>query len=195
MKQLEKLDLILRELYKYKNNGGYYSIKDICEEANIPIDSDLEINKLAHRLKDDGLIEPLFTFNDASATLSSYGIDYCEGDSYSYSGHSVITNNYSVSIVNSPNSNIINQSSNTQINQNISNINETIESIREHITSDTTIEKTKASEILECLNEIQEAIKNGQKPKYSIKSLLDVGSGISSIGAWLTTLAQYGGLM
>lgn len=38
MKQSEKLDLILRELYKYKNDGKYYSIGRICDSLFIPID-------------------------------------------------------------------------------------------------------------------------------------------------------------
>lgn len=195
MKQSEKLDLILRELYKYKNDGRYYSIGLISQSLNIPLDSFLELRNLAHRLESDGYIKTIFTRDDCSATLTSYGIEYCEENSYSYSGQSVITNNYSISIVNSPNSNIINQSSDVTITQNISEVNNAIEKIRESITSDDSIDKTKASEILECLNEIQECIKNNQKPKYAIKSLIDIAGGISSIVSWVTVLGQFAGLI
>lgn len=195
MKQFEKLDLILRELYQYKNDGKYYSIGLICQKLNIPLDSFLELSKLARRLENDGFIKTIFTRNDCSAELTSYGIDYCEENSYTYSGHSVITNNYSISIVNSPNSNIVNQSSQVSINQSISEANDAIEKIRETITNDNTIENSKVNEILDCLNEIQESLKNNKKPKFAIKSLLDITSGISSISSWVTVLAQFAGII
>lgn len=195
MKQSEKLDLILRELYKYKNDGKYYSIGWICQTLNIPLDSFLELNKLAHRLKDDGFINPMFTHNDCSAELTSYGIEYCEENSYTYSGHSIITNNYSISIVNSPYSNIVNQSSNVSITQNISEAGQAVEKIRETIALDTTIDKEKAAEILDCLNEIQDNLKNNQKTKFAIKSLIDLAGGISSISSWVTTLGQFAGII
>lgn len=195
MKQSEKLDLILRELYKHKNDGKYYSIGFICQSLNIPLDSVLELNKLAHRLKDDGFIKTMFTRNDCSAELTSYGIEYCEEDSYSYSGHSVITNNYSISIVNSPNSNIVNQSSNVTITQNASEVHKVIENIRETVATDSSIDKEKATEIIECLNEIQESLKNNKKPKFAIKSLIDLTGGISSIASWITILGQFAGII
>lgn len=195
MKQSEKLDLILRELYKYKNNGKYYYIGQICQSLDIPIDSVLEINKLSHRLKDDGFINAMFTHNDCSAELTSYGIEYCEEDSYSYSGYSVITNNYSISIANSPNANIVSQSSNITITQNTGEANIAIEKIREAVSTDSSMERTKAEEILECLNEIQDCMRSNQKPKYAIKSLIDIAGGISSISAWILVLGQYAGLV
>jgi len=195
MKQSEKLDLILRELYKYKNDGEYYSIDWICKTMNIPVDSFLELNKLAHRLKDDRFITPLFAHNDCSAELTSYGIEYCEENSYTYSGHSIITNNYSISIVNSPNSNIVNQSNNVSISQNTSEAIQAVEKIRESVSIDSTIDKEKAAEILECLNEVQDNLRNNQKPKFAIKSLIDLASGISSISSWVTTLGQFAGII
>jgi len=155
MKQSEKLDLILRELYKYKNDGRHHSIGLICKALNILLDSDLEMGNLASRLKTDGLINATITIGDSLAELTSSGIEYCEENSYSYSGQSIITNNYNISVVNSPNSNIVSQSSNVSITQSINEVNQTIEKIRETIASDSTIEMYKADEILECLNEIQ----------------------------------------
>jgi hypothetical protein len=195
MKQSEKLDLILRELYKHKNDGKYYSIGWIYQSLNISIDSVLEINRIGHRLEDDGFINASFTHNDCNAELTSHGIEYCEENSYTYSGHSVITNNYSISVVNSPNVNVVNQSSNVTITQNIGEVNQTLEKIREVISKDNTIGKTKATEILECLNEIQECLKNNQKPKFAIKSLIDIAGGISSIASLIITLGQFVGLI
>lgn len=195
MKQSEKLDLILRELYKHKNDGTYYSIGVICENINIPLDSNIELMNLARRLENDDFIKPLYTLNNCSAELTSYGIEYCEENSYSYSGSSVTTNSYSISIVNSPNSNIINESQNISIKQNISEVNKAIEKIREAITKEESIEKDKATEILGCLNEIQESIKMNLKPSFAIKTLLSITENISSISSWLAVLGQYAGII
>lgn len=195
MKQFEKLDLILKELYKYKNDGRCYSIGEICKDLNIPLDSVSEIGTLSNRLKTDGFIKAIPMCGDSLAELTSYGIEYCEENSYSYTGHSIITNNYSISIVNSPNSNIVNQSSNVSITQNISEVNQAIEKIRETVKTDKTISDSKATEIIECLSEIQECLKNNKKPKFAIKSLIDIAGGISSIASWLTVLGQFAGLI
>lgn len=195
MKQSEKLDLILKALYNWKNDGKYYSISWICETHKIPIDSVLELNKLGHRLKDDGYINTMFTHNDCKAELTTYGIEYCEEDSYSYSGHSIINNNYSISIVNSPNSNIVSQSSNVTITQNFSQASEAVEKIREAVATDNSIDKEQASEILDCLNEIQNNLQNNKKPKFAIKSLIDIAGGISSISSWVTLLGQFAGVI
>lgn len=195
MKQSEKLDLILKALYNWKNDGKYYSIGWICETHNIPLDSVLELNKLAHRLKDDGYINTMFTHNDCKAELTTHGIEYCEEDSYSYSGHSIINNNYSISIVNSPNSNIVSQSPNVTITQNFSQAKEAVEKIRETVATDDSIDKEQASEILDCLNEIQENLQNNKKPKFAIKSLIDIAGGISSISSWITVLGQFAGVI
>jgi hypothetical protein len=195
MKQSKKLDLILRELYKHKNDGRYYPIGWICQTLNIPLDSDLELNKLAHRLKDDGYIKTIFQRGGPSAELTSHGIEYCEEDSYSYPGQSIIKNNYNISIINSPNSNIVSQSSNVTITQSFSQANEAVEKIRETVATDDSIDKEQASEILDCLNEIVENLQNNKKPRFAIKSLIDIAGGVSSISSWVTVLGQFAGVI
>lgn len=96
MKQSEKLDLILRELYKTKNDGTPYSISDIFRNLNIPLDSTFELLSIAELLKDDGFIKSFTMLTDCDALLTSRGIKYCEENSYSNPGHSILTNNYSV---------------------------------------------------------------------------------------------------
>lgn len=194
MKQSEKLDLILKGLYEFKDTGKHYSIVAICNEMNIPLAVD-EWNRLAHRLENDGYVKTIFFHNDCSLQLTTHGIDYCEEDSYTYSGNAIMNNQYNISVINSPNSNIVNQSSNVTITQNINEANQAIEKIRETISIDSTIEKFKSAEILECLNEIQECLKNNQKPKFAIKSLIDIAGGIASIASWVTTLGQFAGLI
>ncbi len=46
MKQIEKLELILRTLYKFRANGGS-TMEEICETQNIPLNSRDEIQSLA----------------------------------------------------------------------------------------------------------------------------------------------------
>lgn len=195
MKQSEKLDLILRELYQYKNDGTRRSIGFICRSINIPLDTYNEIHTLTGKLKNDGYVKANFLNNDCNAELTSHGIEYCEENSYSYNGNSLITSNYSISIINSPYSNIVNKSSYTNITQNFSEANYAVEKIRKFITNDNAFDIKQVTEMLECLNEIQESLKINRRPKFAIKSLLDITADISSISIWATTLAQFAGII
>ncbi|MEC5158044.1 hypothetical protein [Chryseobacterium sp. MP_3.2] len=81
MKQLEKLDLILKTLHTNQNS----TIEDICETQNIPLNSIDEIQILAKRLEDENYIRVF-------ATITSYGIEYCEENlSFPRSNSSKIT--------------------------------------------------------------------------------------------------------
>ena len=195
MKQSEKLDLILRELYKHKHESKYYYISVICKTLSIPYASINELYQLTDRLHDDGYVIKNNTLEYCSAKITSSGIEYCEENSYSYFGHPINTNKYNISIVNSPNSNIVTQSSDVTITQNISQANHAIEKIREAIATDQTIDDSNAKDIIECLNEIQKSLENNQKPKFAIKSLLGIASNIASISSWVTILGQYAGLI
>ena len=119
IKQSEKLDLILKGLYKFKDTGKYYSLVSICNAMNISLAID-EWNRLAHRLKNDGYVKTIFHHSDCSLQLTTYGIDYCEQDSYTYSGNAIITNVYNINVKNSSNTNIVSHSDNV----NVSNINQ-----------------------------------------------------------------------
>lgn len=92
------------------------------------------------------------------------------------------------------NSNVVSQSQDVTINQTNSEISNTIENIKREILKDTTVDEAKTKEILDCLNEIQESIKNNKVPKYAIRSLIDLTGSISSISSWTMTLGQYAGL-
>jgi hypothetical protein len=193
MKQSEKLDIILRALYETKDSGRHTSIYEICKKLNIPLAID-EGKRLAHRLQNDGYVKATFLHHDSLLILTTHGIDYCEQDSYTYSGNAIIKNQYNISVVNSPNSNIVNQSQNVTINQNYSEIQKTINTIRETVKQDATVDPNTLLEILECLNEIEESIKNGNKPKFAIKSLIGLVGDISSITGLAITLAQFAGI-
>jgi len=135
MKQKEKLDLILRNLYQYKYDGFHHSIYQACLDENLQVVHVDEIKTLAHRLDDDGLIYATHMMNDSQAKLTSQGIEYCEEDSYTYSEKSLITNNYnikvdnSVNVLDSSNVNVVTRSKNVNINQEVKN--EIISKIKE----------------------------------------------------------------
>ncbi|PWA05416.1 hypothetical protein [Flavobacterium psychrotolerans] len=191
MKQSEKLDIILKALYGSRFDGRYYSIGAILENLNIEFDPFIELRMLAKRLEDDGLIKTIFSRNDASATLTSIGIDYCEGNSYTYIGKSLITNNYHMNITNSPNANIVSKSSNVTIKiTNYGEIKRTIENLRNSISNHEEIDLDKKQEMLECVDEIETNIDAGKKPKYSFTALSHMAGSLSEVGLFVIELGK-----
>ncbi|SHH92901.1 Alpha C protein N terminal [Flavobacterium sp. CF108] len=189
MKQTEKLDLLLRELYKHKFDGHVHSLTQICEEKDLPIEPHNEVRLLAHRLIDDGFITGNFTLDDCLAEITSYGVEYCEDDSYTYKGSSLITNNY-ISISNSPNSNIVSESKNVTINfTNYSSIKGKISEIKDAINSATLDDETR-TDLLDCLEEVETSIDAGKKPKFSMKQLIEIGANVSGITSLIVELSQ-----
>jgi len=188
MKQSEKLDLILKELYKHKHDGLYYSITAICEELNIDVAPHIEVPNIAHRLKNDGMINTIFTRDDASASLTSYGIDYCEEDSYSHTGHSIINNNY-INVTNSPNANVVSSSSNVAISiTNHGDIKNKINEIRS--ATEKLTDQGKKQEILECIDEVEAGIDAGKKPKYAFSSLSHMAGSLAEVGLLVIELGK-----
>jgi hypothetical protein len=188
MKQSEKLDIILRYLYDRKDDSKEYSIAEILTGSGIETKT-IEVARLAEDLEKDKFI----TLNNLSSTLkkakiTSKGIAYAEGDSYSHKGQN-ITHHYN--IVNSPQANIVVNSNQVAINQiQYDKATEIIKQIRETISKDESVNVTDRTEILECLTEIEAGIENKKTPKFAIKSLLGMGSDIASISAFVLDLAQ-----
>lgn len=115
MKQTEILDLLLKGLYE-KGKDRFYSLSLIINEYSIPVETHEELFRLAKRLENDGFItKPIHTRCDVSSRLSSLGIDYCEGDSYTNKGSAIINNTYTINIDNSPSAIIVAQSQEVQL--------------------------------------------------------------------------------
>lgn len=196
MRQNEKLDAILKYLYQKRFDGKHYPIDNIINELNIELVGNEEASELGKRLADDGLVDSIpISMGRILVALNTHGVDYCEGTSYSFKDISLINNNYNLTIANSPNSNIVNQSENISIKQEFGNINEIVEKIIDEIQKDKSVNEEKAREILDCLSEIQDNLKNNKKPKFAIKSLIDIAGGISSIASWITVLGQFAGII
>lgn len=139
MKQIEKLDLLLKGLYE-EGKDDYFSLGIINNKLKIQIETIEELRRLAKRLENDGLIgNTFFTRNDISARLTSYGIDYCESDSYSYSGSAIINNTYNINVENSSDTTIVSQSENIEIHISKNEIESELNKIIKSILSETNI--------------------------------------------------------
>jgi hypothetical protein len=189
MRQSEKLDAILNYLYERRDDDKQYSITDILSSVGIEFTVP-EIARLAEHLEKDKYV----TLNDLSSKLkkikiTSKGISYAEGDSYTKKGSSIVNNHYN--IVNSPQANIIVNSSQVAITQNqYEKATEIVKQIREVMDSDSSISEHIRYEVIECLAEIETSLESKRKPKFAIKALLEIASNVSSISSLALSLAQ-----
>lgn len=197
MKQTEKLDFILNELYKFRNTSGYYLIPDIAwdiaDEGEDWQKRD-EISRLAKRLENDGLITAIWMRDGANAKITSHGIDYCETSSYSNSSISIPAIVKDIHVYNSSNVNIVSNSQGTAIHNRITNNDKSIEIIKvmlDQIRKDDSIDSEKKDEIIELLEDITDKLENNKPaPKHFKTWLLDYGSKISSIGNFAINLGK-----
>lgn len=187
MKQSEKLDLILRYLYDRRDDNKEYSIYQILEDSGIETNV-TEVLRISKKLEEDGLIYLHNLSNKLrKAKITSKGVEYCEGDSYSNQGQSV-TNNYHIAHNNE--STVIINSSQVSINQSdthkaldiINKIRSTVE--QENVKLD------QRREIYECLTEIEESVKRQKSPRFAVKGLISLISDISSVVGLGLSLAQ-----
>lgn len=190
MKQSEKLDIILKELYQYRFDGKYYDIGGLLNDLNIDFEPYTELRMLGKRLVDDGLIKTIWVRQGPAASLTSRGIDYCEETSYSYNNSPIVNNNYNISILNSNNSNIIASSNNITINYNHNQITGVIDKIKEAINNEEKLLHEEKIELIECVEEVHSVIKQEGTPKTSYKALLENTSNFAGIGSLVLELGK-----
>lgn len=177
MKHKEKLDVVLRGLYRYRFDGKYYPILQILEEQGLTYDIN-EPRHIAKRLNEDGYVKMVATKDRTSVCITSKGVEYCEQDSYALPGNSIV-NIYNID---STNSNLNIGSGNQQITEQFHNQLDDIKEIKKELTYLKEVDKALIKEISECLDEIEEKIKHEKK----VSSVLL--KGLLSITADLTTL-------
>jgi hypothetical protein len=177
-----------------KSDGLYYPIKEMLMFEGIQMKFE-EAFRLAARLKDENLITTLGGHQDVKAMITSKGIDRVEGDSDSSVLTPTIQHNTNYNISNSPNSNIVSGSQNVSIHQEIASAQNIVNEIREKAQSDNSIPQEKLQDILACLSEIETSLKHNQKPKFAIRSLLDISAGIASITSLAIQLGQFAHLV
>ena len=158
MKHKEKLDIVLRGLYRYKFDGKYYPILQIIEEQGLAYGNN-EPRHIAKRLNEDGYAKMVATKDRTSVCITSKGVEYCEQDSYALPGSSII-NIYNIDSTNS-NLNIGsgNQNVKGHSNKQIDDINE----IKKELAYLKEVDNALVKEISECLDEIEEKIQQGKK--------------------------------
>jgi hypothetical protein len=188
MKQSEKLDLILSFLYEKKFDGFYYGLPSILSDHGIEVNFD-EGFALGKRLERDGLVDAIADKSGVSVTLTTHGVDYIENDSYTYKGHSIITNNYNISVTDSTNTSIVKDSLNTTVNQSAKQVDSIINEIITNLRKEK-IDEKQLQEIKDCLAEIKIATVNNIKPKFAFRSLVTMTSEFSSIGSLILSLGQ-----
>ncbi|MBD2701485.1 hypothetical protein IC229_12615 [Spirosoma sp. BT702] len=192
MKQVEKLDLALKSLYEKTGKSG--DIVKLLSEKGVDVNLD-DAHILGRRLADTGYVKFVATNTGAWVDMKSEGIEFVEGDSFTYRGQSIITNNYHNAIINSPNANLVSKSNQVNITQNSSNIQQTIERIREALGSDSSVNPEKKQELVECLQEVEDGVKVGKAPKYAFKALTELASDFSSVSGFVIQLGQLLGLI
>lgn len=185
MKQKEKLDAILKILYE----DSRYQQRNILSDYQ-KLDSNYdELVVLTERLKKEGLVERLVTKDSIEIKLTSQGVEYCEEDSFTVQGRSVIQNSY-ITLNNSPGSNIIGQSPGSSIVQKASQANNILDQITTTTQEDDAIDSECKKEIIECVEEIKDAINSGRKSKSAVRGLLSLISEFASLSSLGISLKQ-----
>lgn len=148
MKQAEKLDALLLQLYHHKYDGRWYSINQLFADKGITITNDVELLVTATRLVSDGLINARTTDNDISAMITGDGITFCETSSFSVPGVSLS-------------------------NLSFENINDKIVILRSYILlSD--IDENLKDDLKQGLSELSIIVTAGKKPLFCLAQLLSV---------------------
>ena len=190
MKQSEKLDIILRALYEKRDDRNSHAVSEILKFCGIETNRE-EVVRLSKKLESDGFI----TLREISssrmmARITAEGVEYCEEDSYSNKGRSVLNVTHYI-ITNSPQANIIVSSNNVSITQaQEKDASKIIEQIYQTMDQDRQMDFVLKQEIGECLEEIKVCLQADRQPKFAFRSLLTMGSEISSIGSLILSLGQ-----
>lgn len=190
MKQPEKLDFILKELFStYKTTGDLWhgrDIQTIFKDKGLIISSD-EADALGARLDSEGLIIGNPTKSGFYPRLTSQGIEYIEEDSFSKRGTPVT--HLSFNINNSPGANIIHSSSNVSINTTSKEIVEILEKIYAAVQVSSEVDEELQRETLGRIDEIKEHIIATERiPNFALNDLLSKASDIVSIASFLISL-------
>ncbi|WON92527.1 hypothetical protein [Sphingobacterium sp. UGAL515B_05] len=182
MKHSEKLDLLLKSFYNNRFNGKIEISKNKYESV-IPLSNEREFSLLIKRLQDDGYIKAFMaTGGEGLVDITSRGIEYCEEDSYSYRGSSIITNNYSISVNNSHGISIVNSSTNVNVNiSNIDDIKKKIEQLVNVVQTTSDISHNNKKEMIECIDEIKTSLDQDKKPKFAFDALLAMANNFAGI--------------
>lgn len=181
MKQSEKLDIVLRELYNRRDDMHYHDAREILVEKGIDV-SDMEIMRIGDRLTSDGLVENIHAVGHAILYIKSRGVEYCEENSYSSIGRSLLTMDYSINITNASGVNVISHSPNASIDVGASDeLIASLIQLRSAIEVDQGITEDQRKELLESMAEAEESHSKGTKAKGAMRHILEATKNIATI--------------
>jgi hypothetical protein len=188
MKQSEKLDIILRGLYERRDGRQWDDAQEILKEKGIEV-SDMELDRLKERLTSDRLVEDLGAVGHALLKITSRGVEYCEEDSYSYRGRSLLSIDQSVNISGSEHINVIANSTNSSIQTGDTEaLSKALASLQTEIEGNQELSSQQREDMMESLVEAKDHYSKGMKPKGAIKHILEVGKSIAAIASLATTI-------
>lgn len=194
MKESEKRDLILKQLYE-KKHDNFSMLKGIMEYLHI-YESEEELNRIANRLDKDNYADIKRISHGVMIKISSLGIDYCEQDSYSHPGHPVINLNFS-GVFNA--ANMIMGANNSNNHQSVTITSEAeslIKKIQESIQQSTEIDEESKGALMECIGDIDDKVKDNKKiSKYQWSALLNNTAGLTQVSSFAIQLAQIFGYL
>lgn len=175
MKESERIDVVLRGLYEYKESGSWVSPREFIPRLKLEDEF-----RIANWLINNGYASGTKTQDSAYMKITSDGIFYCEDDSQSRPGKSVISVTY-IQNTNSPGA-IINVGIVGQVNyQNESSILDAISDLKISLHEFSEMNLVTAPLIAQFLDELYEKVENSkQVPGFFWNWLenLDTGSSL-----------------
>ncbi|WP_293916554.1 MULTISPECIES: hypothetical protein [unclassified Sphingobacterium] len=191
MNQSEKLDTLLKVLYEFPYNNQYYDFSEIAGSAKLSLTSE-ELTRLFKRLRDDSFIEAKFFLGGYGfARITSYGIDFVEGDSYKRNESLITTNNYHTTVTNSSGISVVNASSGVNVNiSNIENVNSKIEELTKLIQASPKVPEKSKADMIECIDEIKRSLVRKEKPKFAFQALLGMVNNFAGIASLVVEIGK-----
>lgn len=189
MKQVEKLDRILRYLYEHRHEEQRVPLDGVVKELGMPIVSPAEVSDLGKRLVDDGVVDALrITLGRYMLRLNSRGVDYCEGRSYESASQPAVQTT-TINITNSQQVALNNNSAGATAS-NHGDAAVLAGRILQEAQKDPTLTSGDIEQLKGLLEAITEGLANGRSPRSKGEELINRYGSIASIGGLITSFAQ-----
>ena len=194
MKQVEKLDRILRYLYERRNDGNRHPLHKIVEETRLPVEGNGEIIRLGKRLMEDGLTDAIqLSMGRFMLRLNSHGVDYCEGHSFESASEPLVQPT-TINIMNSQYVSLNSHSAGATAS-NSGNGAELAARILQEARKDGSLTHEEITRLEELLKSINESLTQGLSSKSEGEELISRYGNLASIGSFCLSLGQMAGAM
>ncbi|MEN5434218.1 MULTISPECIES: hypothetical protein [Sphingobacterium] len=175
-----------------RHQESFSRLNEIVRASNISTSSANEIDTLTDRLIADKFIDAhLFEDGDGLIKLTSLGIDYVEGDSYTSKGVPISHVFYNTNISNSTGISVVTDSQDVNVNiTSNSEVNNKLDELIRAINSNTEVSKNQQIEMIQCIDEIKSSISQDRTSKYAFQSLLNIASNFAGIGSLVLEIGK-----